>query len=55
MSNRFLKIFFLLLVSCISTVAFAQETEDPDYQQIRQAISNHRSVNYYPTLRRRYI
>ena len=55
MSNRFLKIFFLLFVSCISTVAFAQETEDPDYQQIRQAISNHRSVNYYPTLMRRYI
>ena len=55
MTKIFFKILFLsilLIESCISLKA--QEIEEPDYQKIRQAISNSRSANYYPALMRRY-
>lgn len=55
MTKIICKIFILLLLAGFSTLANAQEIEEPDYKQIHQAISNHRSPNYYPTLMRRYV
>ena len=55
MTLKLRNIFILLFAVCFSTMANAQEIEEPDYQQIRQAISNHRSPNYYPALMRRYV
>ena len=44
----------ILLLSGTLTMQ-AQEIEEPDYNQIKQTISNSRSHNYYPALMRRYI
>lgn len=53
---RFTLIFSLLFFLLASTAkANAQETDAPDYKQIKQATSNSRSANYYPTLMRKYL
>lgn len=35
--------------------ALAQETQAPDYREIRSSIQNAKGPNYYPTLMRRYL
>ena len=50
---KFLTVLTFFLGSLLTT--WAQEIEEPDYKQIRQAISNSRSPNYYPQLMRRYV
>lgn len=55
MTKKTFNILLLFAISIISSMqVMAQEIEEPDYQKIRQAISNSRSSNYYPALMRRY-
>lgn len=50
---KFTLLLSLILCGVITTKA--QEIEEPDYQLIKQSISNSKSSNYYPTLMRRYV
>lgn len=43
------------LLFAMTTMSMAQEIDEPDYKQIRQAITNSRGPHYYPTLMRRYV
>ena len=53
-NNHLCTLFSLLLLLCGITPMSAQEIEAPNYDLIRQQISNSRSASYYPLLMQRF-
>lgn len=53
--SRTITTFLFALLLSMSSQAWAQEVEAPDYRYIRQVTSNSKSLNYYPRLMQQYL